>query len=248
MANLWLMHLASWLETPASADHRGIAAILAATPDRGPSSTLRRWCSASDHEFVGDAAHVHLEIETLHRRAREMPGQAARAGSAADDLVGQERMDVEDRIDLGRTHVRPAEAERRHPLLHRLQHETRLLAHRLRRLLTAPNDAPFIAGAALARFAASGGNKATRRAIFVRHGVAERVERRSGGRVDFRADIRAGNRVDLIAEDPPGSKPLDINPIERDESGVGKLRRGAQLAAAECDRRASDATEVGFDR
>ena len=29
---------------------------------------------ASDHEFVGDAAHVHLEIETLHRRAREMPG------------------------------------------------------------------------------------------------------------------------------------------------------------------------------
>src|SRR5271166_163465 len=41
------------------------------------------------------------------------------AGSAAKDLVGQERMDVEDRIDLGCSHARPAEAERRHPLLHR---------------------------------------------------------------------------------------------------------------------------------
>jgi hypothetical protein len=29
---------------------------------------------ASDHEFVGDAAYIHLEIEALHRRAREMPG------------------------------------------------------------------------------------------------------------------------------------------------------------------------------
>src|SRR5437867_11985655 len=29
---------------------------------------------------------------------REMPGQTARRGPAADDLVGQERMDVEDRI------------------------------------------------------------------------------------------------------------------------------------------------------
>ena len=30
-------------------------------------------CSVSDHEFVGDTAYVHLEIETLHWRAREMP-------------------------------------------------------------------------------------------------------------------------------------------------------------------------------
>jgi len=41
---------------------------------------------------VGDAAYIHLEIEALHRRAREMPRQTARTGSAADDLVGQERM------------------------------------------------------------------------------------------------------------------------------------------------------------
>src|SRR5467141_138768 len=31
-----------------------------------------------------------------------------RGGCPADDLVGEERMDVKDRIDLGRGHVRPA--------------------------------------------------------------------------------------------------------------------------------------------
>ena len=55
---------------------------------------------------MGDAAYIHLEIEALHRRAREMPGQTARGGCAADDLVGEERMDVKDRIDLGSGHVR----------------------------------------------------------------------------------------------------------------------------------------------
>jgi hypothetical protein len=74
---------------------------------------------ALDREFVDDAAYIHLEIEALHRRAREMPGQTARGGCAADDLVGEERMDVKDRIDLGRGHVRPAEAERRHAQLYR---------------------------------------------------------------------------------------------------------------------------------
>ena len=37
-------------------------------------------------------------------------------------------------------------------------------------------------------------------------------------------------------------------PIERDEPGIGELRRGAQLAGAERGRRASNAGEVGFDR
>ena len=35
--------------------------------------------------FVGDAAYIHLEIEALHRRAREMPGQTARGGCAQSD-------------------------------------------------------------------------------------------------------------------------------------------------------------------
>jgi hypothetical protein len=50
------------------------------------------------HQFVGDAAHIDLEIEALHRRTREMPDQTARDGSAANELVGKERMDVKDRI------------------------------------------------------------------------------------------------------------------------------------------------------
>src|SRR5437660_11154984 len=107
---------------------------------------------------MGEAAYIHLEIQALHRRAREMPGQTARAGSAADDLVGQERMDVEDRIDLGRRYVRPAEAECRHALLHRFENKACFLTHRFRRLVAPTNDAPFIAGAALARFPASGGD------------------------------------------------------------------------------------------
>jgi len=36
-------------------------------------------------------------------------------------------------------------------------------------------------------------------------------------------------------------------PIESDKTSVGELRWGAQLAAAERGRRASDAGEVGFD-
>ena len=147
-------------------------------------------CSPSDHEFVGNTAYIHLKIETLHRWASEVPGQAAWGGSAADDLIGQERMDVENRVDLGRGNLRPTEAERRHPQLHRPEHEARFLAHRLRRLVAAPNDAPFIAGAALARFTASRRHKALRRAAFARHGIAKGVERRHGGRVDFGADIR----------------------------------------------------------
>src|ERR1700731_3143253 len=96
-----------------------------------------------------------------------------------------------------------------------------------------PISPAFIAGAALARFAASRGDKAARRAIRARDGVAKGVERRRCGRVDFRADVRAGNRVDLVAENPPGGQPLDIMPIERNETGAGDLRRGAQLAGAE---------------
>jgi hypothetical protein len=91
-------------------------------------------------------------------------------------------MDVKDGVSLGRGHIRPAEAERRHALLHRLEHEACLLAHRPGRLVAAPNDAPFIAWAALARFAASGSDKATHRAVFVWHGVAEGIEGSSSPR------------------------------------------------------------------
>src|ERR1700730_13664483 len=182
---------------------------------------------ASDHQFAGDAAYINLEIEALHRRASEMPHQTARHGSPADELVSQERMDFEDSINLGRGHIGPAEAERRHALPHRPEHEVRFLAHRLGRVVAGSDDAPLIAGPALARFAASGSDKAARRAAFARHRIAEGVERRRSGRVDFRAHVRPGNRVDLLAEDPPGGQPLDIMPIESDKTSVGELLRGA---------------------
>jgi hypothetical protein len=35
---------------------------------------------ASDHEFVGDAAYIHLEIEALHRRAVASARAASRLG------------------------------------------------------------------------------------------------------------------------------------------------------------------------
>ena len=61
---------------------------------------------------MGDTAY--LKIEALHRRTREMPGQTARDRSAADELVGKERMMSKIRINLGYGLIRPAEAERRH--------------------------------------------------------------------------------------------------------------------------------------
>ena len=63
----------------------------------------------------------------------------------ADKLVGHKGMDVKVSVSPGRGHIRPAEAERRHALLHRPEREARFLAHHLKRLIAAPNDAPFIA-------------------------------------------------------------------------------------------------------
>ena len=40
-------------------------------------------------------------------------------------------MDFKDSINLGRGHIGPAEAERRHALLHRPEYEPCFLAHRL---------------------------------------------------------------------------------------------------------------------
>jgi hypothetical protein len=47
----------------------------------------------------------------------------------ADEPVGQERMNFEDGINLGRSHIDPAEAKRRHTLLHRREYEARFLVH-----------------------------------------------------------------------------------------------------------------------
>src|ERR1700726_128935 len=71
-------------------------------------------------ELLSDAACIHLEIKALHRRAREMPGKTAGVAPRRTISSGQERMDVEDRIELGRGHVLapdavPARAASRDP-------------------------------------------------------------------------------------------------------------------------------------
>ena len=77
-------------------------------PTQGRPAGIVDLGRTSDHQLASDTAYIHLEIEPLHRRAREMPRQTARDGSAADELVGHEEMDVKDRIDLGCGHIRPA--------------------------------------------------------------------------------------------------------------------------------------------
>src|SRR6185312_10406339 len=156
-------------------------------------------CRLYDH-LAREAADIHLVIEALHRRAGVVPDQTALRRAAADDLAGEERVDVVDRIDLRRGDIRPAKAERTHAPLHLAEHKARLLAHALGRLVAEPDDALGVAGAALARLAAAGADKARfcvawARIAVARHRIAEGVERRRGGRVDLGADIRARHRV-----------------------------------------------------
>src|SRR5439155_5686928 len=128
---------------------------------------------ALDHQLAGDAAHIDLVVKSLHRRAREMPGEAARGRAAPHVLVGKMRVDIEHRIELRRRDVLPAEAERAHAPLHRAEHVARLVAHTVRRLVTEPDDALGIAAGAVGRLATTGRDKALPGA---RHGIAERVE------------------------------------------------------------------------
>src|SRR5207244_2174743 len=102
----------------------------------------------------------------------------------------------------------------------------RFLAHRLRRLIAAPNDAPFIAGAALARFAAAGGDKAARRAVYSnrrspsREGVdlsagAEMPQRRKKGCLEASPILRETKARVRISLPPPASHVTDRSPRRR---------------------------------
>src|SRR3954468_6517043 len=137
------------------------------------------------HHLARETADIHLVIEPLHRRAGVMPGQPGARRAATDDLVGEKRVDVEDRIDLRRGDIAPAEAERTHAPLHLAEDEARLLAHAVGRVIVEPDDAVGIAGAALARLAAAGADKARGRVAVARHRVAEGVKYRRGRRVDL---------------------------------------------------------------
>src|SRR5579862_9745203 len=201
------------------------------------------------HDFAAEAAQIDLEIEALDRRARIVPGEATSGRAAPDKFVGEEGVDVEDRVKLGAGHFGPADAERRHARFHDVEDAARLRPHAGGRLVAERDDALGIAAGAVARFAAAGRDKATGWAAAIAgHGVAERVERGLGRRIDLRTDVRAGDRVYLVAEGAPLRQALDIAAVERDEPGLAELRRRAQFAGAERGRRPAEPGEVRFHR
>ena len=105
-------------------------------------------------------------------------------------------------------------------------HETRFFAHCPRRLVAAPNDAFFIAGATLARFAASGSDKAVRCAAFARHGVAEGVERRCSGRVERATGLTSSRKM------PQAASRSDVQ--DRINLRSGHIRPPKPSAAMRC--------------
>ena len=57
-------------------------------------------------------------------------------------------------------------------------------------------------------------------------------------RIEFRADVAARNRIDLIAHQTPLAERLDVHRVEVAETLLGERRRRAQLACAQCGVRA----------
>src|SRR5262245_21736297 len=94
-----------------------------------------------DEVLRRNAPAVHLVLEAPHRRAAQVPRQPGARGTTADDLVGEERVEILHRVDLARRGVAPAPAQEAEPPLHLAQNEGGLLAHRLRARLAMANGA-----------------------------------------------------------------------------------------------------------
>src|SRR5215831_14559893 len=128
-------------------------------------------------------------------------------------------MDVEDRIDLRRGDIAPAKAERAHAPFHRAEHIPRLVSHAGRGLVAEPDDALGVAAGSVGGLAAARRDKAL---AAPGYGIAERIEGRLGRRADFRADVGARDRVDVVAEEPPLLEALHVVAVEIDESLLGE--------------------------
>src|SRR5262245_34210840 len=100
-----------------------------------------------------DAAAVHLVFQVHHRRAVIVPHQPGTRRAALDDLAGEERVDIVNRIELGGGGILPAEAERTHAPLHLAQHEARLFEDARGRDVAAPDDVIPVIAPALWRLA-----------------------------------------------------------------------------------------------
>src|SRR5579864_2893839 len=97
---------------------------------------------AREDDFAPRAAQIHLVLDALDGRPREMPvhAQARRLAHARENLSREKRMNVVDRVDLGGGHLRPAGAQAREARRHPLHHEASLLAQRIGRGFAAADD------------------------------------------------------------------------------------------------------------
>src|SRR5262245_7355297 len=108
----------------------------------------------------------------------------------------------------------------------------RLFMHGLGTCLAVSHCTLGIACAPLARLAAAGDDEARHR-VRRFNGEAERVKRRLGGRIDFRADIASRHGIAVIFHDAPIAKGHDVASVELAKAVVAEWRGRAQFARAE---------------
>src|ERR1700761_3107301 len=159
--------VSGWMETKVEPDLRRASGL--SLPTRSVASDLP-WLSViswrsrpravrsagGQHLLAPDAAAVHLVVQADHRRAAELPGQAVPGGAAHDELLGEEGMDVAQRIGLHRGGAGPTDAEQAHPPFHLAQHPAGLGAESFGREVTGGDDVVAVTALPLRRLSAAG--------------------------------------------------------------------------------------------
>src|SRR5262245_64184447 len=165
-----------------------------------------------------------------------MPYQPGARRAPTYDCLGEERIEVVDRVDLRRRGCGPVRAEQREATFHFPQYKMRFFTHGLGTRLAMAHGSLGVACAALARLAAAGDDEARHR-LRRFYGEAERVKRRLGGRTDFRAHIAARNGVAVIFHAAPVNKGNDVTLVELAKAIVAEWPGRAQLARANSRKR-----------
>src|SRR5262249_39753665 len=159
------------------------------------------------------AAAIHLVFEPDDGRTAVVPSQPGVRSAAAHDLVGEERVEVLDGIDLGRGGSGPGKAQRREASFHDAENEASLLAQAGRRDVAAAHDEVVVVELAFRCFAAACYDEAA--AITrVRLGIGKRVERRLRGRIQSGADVAARDRVHFSVVDAPVLQLRSVDLVE----------------------------------
>jgi hypothetical protein len=114
------------------------------------------WPIKLNDTFIADRATIHFEIEINHGRPAKAPGQPAVGSPPANDLIGEERIEVVDRVDLGRGRISPVCAKCAKAALHLTENESSLLPKPFSTDVTAPYTALLIAALPFGGLAAPG--------------------------------------------------------------------------------------------